>query len=144
MARFVDARRLAGGADEHAGEQVGQGRMMLPVGDQAHQQIRPAQAGRVGRAGGAQRDVVAAAGAGVAPVEHEFLGAEARQARLFVKRLGVRHQLRPACRRMNVDFDDAGVGRDAEFLEARVGRRRIAFEAHREFQVGGGGFDGGE
>jgi hypothetical protein len=45
VARLVDARRLAGRADEHAGEQVGQRRVVLPVGDQAHQQVGPAQAG---------------------------------------------------------------------------------------------------
>jgi hypothetical protein len=45
VARLVDARRLAGGADEHAGEQVGQRRVVLPVGDQAAQQVGPAQAG---------------------------------------------------------------------------------------------------
>jgi hypothetical protein len=30
VAAFVDARRLAGGADEHAGEQVGQAGVVLP------------------------------------------------------------------------------------------------------------------
>jgi hypothetical protein len=43
MPRLVDARRLAGRADEQAGKQVGQARMPLPVQDQAAQQIGPAQ-----------------------------------------------------------------------------------------------------
>jgi hypothetical protein len=46
--RLVDARRLAGRADEQAGEQVGQRRMALPVQDQALQQVRPAQERAVG------------------------------------------------------------------------------------------------
>ncbi len=37
---------------------------------------------------------------------------------------------------MDVHFDHAGVGRDAELLEARIDGRRVAFEAHRQFQVG--------
>ena len=42
-ARLVDARRLAGGADEMAGKQIRQRRMIEPVADQAAQQIGPAQ-----------------------------------------------------------------------------------------------------
>ncbi len=114
VARLVDARRLAGGADEQAGEQVGECRVVLPVADQAHQQIGPSQAGRIGGRGRANRDVVAATGAGVAAVEHEFLGAEAGEACLFVKRLCVLHQLRPAAGGMDIHLDHAGIGRDAE------------------------------
>ena len=43
VARLVDARRLAGRADEQAREQVAQRRMVLPVQHQALQQIGPAQ-----------------------------------------------------------------------------------------------------
>ncbi len=87
-ATFVDARRLAGGADEQAAEQIGQARVVLPVGDDAAQQVGPAQEGTVGRRGAAEGDVVAATGAAVATVEHEFLGAEARLACFFVERGG--------------------------------------------------------
>ena len=52
--------------------------MVLPVGDQAAQQVGPAQERAVGRRRAAEHDVVAAAGAGVPAVEHELLGAEAR------------------------------------------------------------------
>ena len=47
VARLVDARRLAGRADEQAGEQVGQRRMALPVEHEALQQVGPAQERRV-------------------------------------------------------------------------------------------------
>ena len=85
--------------------------------------------------------MVAATSAGVAAVEHELLGAEPRQARFLVESRGVVHQLLPAGGWVDVHLDHAGVGRDAEFLEARVVGRRIAFQAHRQLEVGRGGFD---
>ena len=51
--------------------------MVLPVGDDAGEQVGPAQERAVGRRDAAEHDVVAAAGADVAAVEHELLGAEA-------------------------------------------------------------------
>ena len=66
VARLVDARRLARRPDAQAGEQVGQRRMVLPVGDQAAQQIGAAEKRAVGRRRSADDDVVAAAaGTGV-------------------------------------------------------------------------------
>jgi hypothetical protein len=118
--------------------------VVLPVADQAHQQVGPAQAGRVGRRRGAERDVVAAAGAGVAAVEHELLGAQARQAGFLVEPRGVVHQLLPTAGGMDVDLDHAGVGRDTEFLHARIVGRRVAFQAHRQLEVGRRGFDRGQ
>ena len=73
---LVDARRLRGRADEPAGEQVRQRRVALPVGQQRHQQIGPAQQRRLGRGDSAERDVVAAAGAAVGAVDVERLGAQ--------------------------------------------------------------------
>ena len=49
--------------------------MIVPVRDQAAQQIGPAQERRVVGGRAAEHEVIAAAGAGVAAVEHEFLGA---------------------------------------------------------------------
>ena len=74
---FVDPRRLARRPDEHAREQVRQRRMVVPVGDQAAEQVGPAQDRAVGRRRPAEHDVVAAAGAGVPAVDHELLGAQA-------------------------------------------------------------------
>ena len=50
--------------------------MVVPVGHQAAQQIGPAQERAVGRRRAAEHDVIAAAGAGVSAVEHEFFGAQ--------------------------------------------------------------------
>ena len=60
-------------------------------------------------------DVVAAAGAGVAAVEHELLGAEPRCARLLVERRSCSSTSSPQlARRVDVDLDHAGIGRDLE------------------------------
>ena len=48
VAGLVHARRLAGRADEHAAEQVAQRRVVVPVGDEAGQHVRPAQEGSLG------------------------------------------------------------------------------------------------
>ena len=77
VARFVDARRLAGRADEQAREQIGQRR-------DGSANRRSGSCSRSGRrrnglsAGvrAADHDMIAAAGAGMPPVEHEFLGAQ--------------------------------------------------------------------
>ena len=84
--RLVDARRLAGRADEQAGEQVRQRRMALQIDDEALEQVGPAQERAVGRGRAAEHHMIAAAGAGVAAVDHELVGAEPRQPRLLVER----------------------------------------------------------
>ena len=62
--------------------------MVLPIEDQAFQQIGPAQERRIGGRGAADHDMIAAAGAGVAPVEQEFVGAEPDLTGVLVKALG--------------------------------------------------------
>ena len=140
-ARLVDARMLAGRADEHAREQVRQRRMVVPVGDQAAQQIGPPQQRAVVRRRPADHDVVAAAGAGVAAVDQELLGAEARLPRFLVERGRVLAQRRPARRRLQVDLDHAGVRRDLDVHQPRIVGRRLAFEDHRQVQRARGRFD---
>ncbi len=54
------------------------------------------------------------------------------------------HQLSPVVGRVDVDFDHAGVGRDLQQLQARVARRRVAFQHDLHAQFPGGGLDGGE
>ena len=53
--------------------------------------------------------MVAAAGAGVLPIQHEFLRAQAGLARKGVDRLGGSHKLVPGFRRMDVYFDHARI-----------------------------------
>ena len=123
LARLVDARRLARRADEQAGEQIRHRRPPQRVEHEALEQIRPAQKRAVGRVQAAEHDVIAAAGAGVPAVEQIFVGAEAGLMRVLVEALVMIDGLAPGFRRMNIDLDDAGVGRDFEHVEPRIGRR---------------------
>ncbi len=131
IATLVHAGRLAGGPQEEAGKQVGQAGVVLPVGNQALQQVRAAQQRAVLRTRRAQGNVIATAGARVATVEHELLGAQAGLARLLVQGGGVVHQLAPAVCRVNIDLDDAGVGGDKQPGEARVARGLVALDHDR-------------
>ena len=66
--------------------------MVVPIAHQAAQQIRTAQPGRVVRRCAAQRKVIAAAGAGVAAVDHEFLRRQTRLPRGLVQKSRVLNQ----------------------------------------------------
>ncbi len=129
---LVEARRLAGRADEPAGEEVGQRGVPLPVRHQAGEQVRPAQQRGVDRLPAAQGEVVAAAGAGVRAVEVELLGGQPLGPGRRVQRRGQVALLGPALGRLHVDLDDTGVRGDHELGEPRVGRRAVALEHHRD------------
>ena len=107
VAGLVDARGLAGRADEPAGEQVRERRVVLPVGDDAAEQVGPAQKRAVGWRRAAEGQVVAAAGTGVSAVEMERLSPEPGGPRVGVDAGGDVHQLRPRRGRMDVDLEDA-------------------------------------
>ena len=128
VARFIDARRLAGRADEHAAEQVAQARVVVPEQQQAGQQLGLAQEGAVGRCHAAHYKVVATASAGMASVLHELFGGQARLESHLVEKLGVPDQFAPVRHRVDVDLDDARIRRDLQQLQAWVTRRRVAFE----------------
>ena len=144
VAGLVHTRRLAGGADEQAAEQIAQAGVVVPVQQQAGQQLGLAQEGRVGRGGAAHHKVVATAGAGVASIGHELLGRQARLPRGLVQKLGVLHQLLPVAGGVDVHLDHAGVGRHGQHLQACVARRRVAFEHDLHAQLFGRGLDGGQ
>ena len=86
---------LAGGADEHPGEQIRQRRVVMPVTDQTSQQIGPAQKRAVCGSRAADHDVVAPAGSAVLAVHHELLRAQPALAREIVERRGVFAPARP-------------------------------------------------
>ena len=143
VARFVHARRLAGRADEHA--------------------ARTGSSGTGGCASTAAGWPAARAcagtgeSAGVAPPSTKWLpppvpvwrpsvmnfSADRRVSNAAWYRNSVcSHQLAPAVGRMDVDLDHARIGRDLQQLQARVARRRIAFQHDLHAQFLGGGLDG--
>ena len=141
LARFVDARRLARRPDEQSGKEIRQRRPPLPIEHQAFEEIGPAQERAVGGVAAAEDDVIAAAGSAVPAVDHELVGAEPREMRLLVESARDRDGFPPRRRRMDIDLDDAGVRRHLDDVEPRVGRRLIAFDVHRQAELGGGGLD---
>ena len=135
-ARLVDARRLARRPDEEPREQIRERRVILPVADQAAQQIGPAQAA------GCPRRSARPSVTWLPPpvpvwraVEHELLGAQPRRARVVVEH-------RPCSRTSSRQLDAGGTltsitpgsGVTSSFVEPRIGRRRVALEAHRQAQ----------
>ena len=143
MARFVDARRLAGRADEQAGEKIGEARAPQPIDDEALQEVGAAEERAVERRCAADHHVVAPARARVLAVDHELVGAEARLPRLLVDRLSRGDAFAPARRGVDIDLDDARVGGDADHVEARIDRGRIALDLHRQSDRLGRRFRGG-
>ena len=71
---FIHTRRLAGWADKHAGKQIAQRRVVVPIGYQAGQQLGTAQKRAVCRCGTAHDEMVTTAGARMAAVGHELFG----------------------------------------------------------------------
>ena len=88
--------------------------------------------------------MVATARSRVAAVEHELLGTQARQARVLVQRDGGGLERVPVARGVDVDLDDAGVGRHQQLLEPAVVRRRVALDRHRQSEEGRGVLDRGD
>ncbi len=136
MPGLVDARRLAGRADIHAGEHHRQAGMALPVEDDALQEVRAAHEGRVVRRRAAQHHMVAAAGPRVPAVGHELVGAEPHGTRVVVEAAGDLDRVVPPGRGLDVDLDDPGVGRDLDDVEARIEGRVVALDVHRQAEVG--------
>ncbi len=128
VAGFVDTRRLAGRADVLAREQHREGRMALPVEDDALQQIRATYEGRVVGGVAAEHDMVAAAGPDMPPIEHIFVGAEPHLPRILVKAPGYGDRLIPIGCRMDIDLDHAGIGRDFDDVEPRVEGRAVTLD----------------
>ncbi len=115
--------------------------MVVPVRQQAAQQVRPAQEGRVGARGGAENEVITPAGPGVAPVQHELLGGETAFPCGVVEMRRPLDELIPARRRVNVHLDHARVRRHSKTVQARILGRLVTLENHRLRQRPRRGFD---
>ena len=65
-------------------------------------------------------------------------------ARFLVEDFGVADQFGPVVGGLEIDLDDAGIGRDLEMLDAGIVRRGVALDAHGQAEFGGGVLDGGD
>ena len=92
---LVDPRRLARGADKPRREEIGERRPVVPIGDEATEQVGPAKKGAVGGGGTAEHQVVSPARAGMPAVEQAVLRSQSREPGLLVKGRGVLNQLVP-------------------------------------------------
>ena len=126
VARFIHARGLAGGPDEHAAEQIAQAGVVVPSAQQAREQFWLTQEGAVSRREAAHHEMVAAAGAGVFAIGHEFFGAHSGFKCCVVQKLSVIDQFAPCADGLNVHLHHTRIGRDLQHLEPWIARRRIA------------------
>ena len=108
--------------------------MVLPVSHQALQHVRTAQHGTVRGCGTADSDMVTAASTSMATIEHKFFCCQPCQPGFLIDCPGIRQQLIPAMRGMNIHLDDTGVRGDCETFQAMIMRRFIAFHTHRHIQ----------
>jgi hypothetical protein len=115
--------------------------MVQPVGDEATKEIRPSQNRTVLRRRAADDHVVTAARSAVAAVEHELVGTQAEVAGLLVERFGVLHELAPVASRMDVDFENAWIGRDLQASHAWIWGRVVPLDPNGLPERRGGGFD---
>src|SRR5262245_34807805 len=75
--------------------------------------------------------MIAAAGAGMAPIDHEFFRRQPGLARGIVEERGTLDKLIPARSRMNVDFDYARIRSNFEVCEARIVWGLVTFKENR-------------
>ena len=62
--------------------------MVLPIGDDRREEVGPPQERTVGRRKAAHDNMVAAAGASMAPIQHEFFGRQTFEVGVLVKSSG--------------------------------------------------------
>ncbi len=121
LPRLVDARRLAGRADEQPGEQVRERRPALPVEHDALEQIGPAQERAVGARSAPPSTTWLPPPVPVwRPSIMNLSVPSRREPGVLVEPAGDVHRFGPACRRVDVDLDHAGIGRDLDDVDARI------------------------
>ena len=85
--------------------------------------------------------MIAPARTDVATVDHKLVGAEPAETRFLVERVRKFDGLAPSRGGLDIDLDDAWIGRHLDDVQARVGRRLIAFHMDRHMELGGGRFN---
>ena len=112
---LVGARGLRGGADVLAGEKVGERGMMLPVAEHGDDPRGAGEERVFVEARAAEEQVVAAAGAGLFVGGDLFEGAESGGGAGALQGVEPGGVIAPRRAGREVDFEDAGIGGDAEF-----------------------------
>ncbi len=105
--------------------------MVVPVGQQAAEQIGAAQERAIAGRRSSKHEMVAASCSGMPPDQIKLVGPQTRGLGFFVNGFRVGHQVRPIFGGLKVHFDDARVGRDAEATHAVIDRRRVPFQHDR-------------
>ena len=141
VARFVDTGGLAGRADEPPGEEVRKRGVVLPVGDNAAEEVRPAQKRAVGWCRAAEGEVVAPTSAGVRPIEMEPLSTEPGGTGVGVDTHCDVDQLRPRRGGLDIDLEDARVGGDEELDQPGVKGWEITLEDDGPPELDSGALD---
>ncbi|MEY3459378.1 MAG: hypothetical protein RL215_2535 [Planctomycetota bacterium] len=142
-ATFIDSGGLAGGADEEAGEEVREGGMVVPEGNEAAEEIGSAEEGAVAGRGGSEDKVIPATGTGMASIALKFFGTESAVASIFVDAGGDVFEFFPAGGWLDIDFDDARIRGYFQEADAGILRREVAFEDNGELKLFCSVFDGG-
>src|SRR5258706_16463486 len=96
--------------------------MMLPIGDEASKQAWTPQQWTVCRGDTANGDVISSPRAGMLAIEIKFLRAQPAQPRLFEKNVIGSNQFLPTRGRVDVYFQNAGVGGKRKFCETVIMR----------------------
>ena len=118
--------------------------MVLPESDQAAKKVWTTEQRAVGDRCSANDDVAATSGGLEFTIPCEFADGKAVVEGLFVEEGVDGLELVPIFRGRQVDFEDSGIGSDAEVQYARVGRRCVTFEPDRHLEMPAGIFDGGD
>ena len=134
-ARLVDAWRLAGRADVHAGKQIRERWMVLPECQHAAQQIRAAQERTVQCGRSANHDMAAAAGSQMAAVIAEFFGRQPITARFREQHCVHLFEFVPIAGGRQVYFQNSGIGSEAERSQPRIRRWSIALQPNWLLQI---------
>src|SRR5262249_52812897 len=99
--------------------------MILPEANQTTQQIGPAEKCTILRAAAADDHMIPAASARRTPIELEFLRAQPRLPRHFIKLGRILDQFSPRPSRMDIDLDHARVRSYLQHRKPRVKRRGV-------------------
>src|SRR6266481_963994 len=110
--------------------------MVEPVAENAAQQIRAPEKWAVTGGRGAEREVVAAAGASMTTIQLELLCAEPARARILVQFGGDPHEFWPIASRMNIHLDDARIRRDRKSVDSVIRRRCVALDYYWCVEMG--------